>query len=110
MSSIESGKRKAAIGTSMTLKVNTGNFETVEVSKHVYVEVDFEKPEDNIAKSRSMDRVVVRLLREEADCIMKELNRSRMAKVGGYEYKVGLDADWRPEKAKDEKPAGKPGE
>lgn len=82
--------RTAKITTTATIKFNTGNFETIEVMKSVETEVTFEKPEELTEKSKNMDKMIVALLKDEAQFVCEQSGRQRIVKVGGVEKAIGL--------------------
>lgn len=58
-------KRKARIGTRASIKVNLGNYESLEVSKHLEVDIEFADVEELASKSASLDRTITQLLQEQ---------------------------------------------
>jgi len=81
--------RTAKIVAAVSMKINTGNYETIEVTKSIETEVTFEKPEELVEKSKGMDKTVTALLKEEAEYVMTQLGRKRMVKVNGKDVPVG---------------------
>lgn len=81
--------RTAKIVAAVSMKINTGNYETIEVTKSIETEVTFEKPEELTEKSKGMDKTVTLLLKEEAEYAMTQLGRKRMVKVNGKDVPVG---------------------
>jgi len=82
--------RTAKISSYSTIKINTGNYEILEVSKSIETEVTYEKPEELSAKSVALDKMLAAMLREEAEYMMKNLGRKRIVKAGGREVEAGL--------------------
>jgi hypothetical protein len=82
--------RTAKISTLVSIKINTGNYETLEVSKSIETEVTFDKPEELTEKSKGLDRTAASMLKDEAEYICTQLGRRRVVKVGSKETPVGL--------------------
>lgn len=82
--------RKITLETSASLKINTGNYETVDVSKTLIMEIEFETPDELVEKSRKADNCVAALLRAEADGMLEQLGRKRIMKVNGVDTPVEI--------------------
>ena len=89
-----SEKRTAQIETSCSIKINTGNFETLDVSKKMVVDIEFGSPEEFINKSKKVDAILINLVQKEAEVALERMGRSRCAKAKGQEFKVGLWEDF----------------
>ena len=82
--------RKITIETSVFLKVNTGNFESVDLAKTVKEEVEFETPQELLEKSKKLDNMAAILLKQEAEVMMAQLGRKRIMKIGGQDTPVAM--------------------
>ena len=82
--------RKVNLETTLTLKVNTGNFESFDVSKTISMEVEFETPDELVAKSAKMDNAVAALVKAEAEAMLEQLGRSRIMRINNVETPVEL--------------------
>jgi len=82
--------RKVNLQTTLTLKVNTGNFESFDVSKTISMEVEFETPDELVAKSAKMDNAVAALVKAEAEAMLEQLGRSRIMRINNVETPVEL--------------------
>lgn len=78
--------KKARIETHLGLKINVGNYETVDVAKTIAADVEFETPEELQEKSAKMDKLVSLLVKQEAEILLQETNKKRF--MGGVE--IGL--------------------
>jgi len=90
----EQEKRVAQIETSCAIKINTGNFETVDVSKRLVVEVEYGTPKELAEKSAKVDALVVKMTQHEAELGLQRMGRKRYAKVGGKEFECGTWEDF----------------
>lgn len=82
--------RTAKISSAVSMKINTGNYETIEVSKSIETEVQFEKTEELTEKSKGMDKMALIMLKEDAELVCAQLNRRRHKKVNGKDVQIGL--------------------
>jgi len=82
--------RKISLETSASLKINTGNYETVDVSKTVVMEIEFETADELIEKSKKADNMVAALLRAEAEGMLEQLGRKRIMKIAGQDTPAEL--------------------
>lgn len=82
--------RKITLETSVFLKINTGNFESIDVSKTVREEVEFDTPAELIEKSKKLDNMAQTLLKAEAEAMMEQLGRRRIMSIGGTATPVNL--------------------
>jgi hypothetical protein len=82
--------RTAKISTTVSMKVNTGNYETVEVAKSIETDVTFEKVEELAEKSKNLDKTAFLMLKEETEYMLTQLGRKRHIKVNGKELPIGL--------------------
>lgn len=82
--------RKVTLETSASLKINTGNYETVDVSKTLIMEIEFETPDELVEKSKKADNAVAALLRAEAEGMLEQLGRKRIMKVNGQDTPAEL--------------------
>lgn len=86
--------KTVTIESNCEIKINTGNWETVNVSKKIVVEITYSTPEELLEKSGRIDRALTRMVKEQADSLLKEIGRSRYTKVGGRELRVGTWEDF----------------
>ncbi len=86
-------KRTAQIETSCAIKINTGNFETFDVSKRLVVEIEYESPKELAEKSEKVDALVIKMTQHEADLGLERMGRKRYAKVNGKDIVCGTWAD-----------------
>lgn len=82
--------RKATVTTSASIKLSVGNFETIDAQKTLAVEIEFDKPEELADRSKSMDSLVIRLLKAEVEQIVDQIGRRRIMKINGVETPVDL--------------------
>ena len=82
--------RKITLETTLFLKVNTGNFESFDVSKSVKEEIEFDKPEELVEKSKRHDNMVALLIKNEAEGMIEKLGRKRIMKISGQDTPVPL--------------------
>jgi hypothetical protein len=86
--------RKARIKTGLSMKVNTGNYEVIEVSKEVEVDVEFSTTSELKEKSAGADKMVMALLKDELDAVCEKMGRARYFKINGKDCPVGLREEW----------------
>ena len=60
-------KRVATIETSCSIRINTGNFEYLDVVKKIVLDVQFDTPEDLQRKSANHDRKLVEMLKSQVE-------------------------------------------
>lgn len=82
--------RKVTVEKTAFLKINTGNFESVDVSMAVKEEIEFETSEDLIEKTKKLDNMLIALLKKEAEASLTQMGRSRIMKINGVETPVEL--------------------
>lgn len=85
--------RKAKIRSEITIKVNIGNFEHLEVTKEIETEVEFEKPDEMMAKSAKIDAAVAVACKNAVEVAMSEMGRKRYVKPGLTDKEVPLWKD-----------------
>jgi len=81
--------KKFTIQTTMSMKFSTGNWETLDCSKTMSTEIECD-PAELPEKSSKMDAIVILLLKNEAEAMMKELGRTRIMKMNGADTPVEL--------------------
>lgn len=86
-------KRGIKLVSSVSLKINVGNFETLEVMKSAEVDVEFSSHEELCNKSAKLDRIVATLVKAAAEHQCADLGRDRHFKLGGHEIPVDLWVD-----------------
>ena len=82
--------RKVTLETSVFLKINTGNFESFDVAKTIKEEVEFEKPEELVERSKRHDAMAASMLKAEAEGMLEKLGRKRIMKIAGQDTPVPL--------------------
>ena len=82
--------RKITLETSAFLKINTGNYETLDLSKTVREEIEFETAAELVEKSKKLDNMAAALLKAEAETMIEQLGRRRIMKISGVETPVNL--------------------
>lgn len=82
--------RKVTLQSTASLKINTGNYETVDVSKTMSVEIEFEKPDELVEKSKNHDAVLIQMLKAEAESALEQIGRRRVMKIAGQDTPVEL--------------------
>jgi len=82
--------RKATIEKSAFLKINTGNFESVDVHMAVKEEIEFETPQELVEKTKKLDNMLIALLKNEAEASLTQMGRHRIMKINGVETPVEL--------------------
>jgi hypothetical protein len=90
-------KRTIKVVTSVSVKVNVGNFETLEVMKSIDADVEFSSHEELCTKSSNLDKLAASLLRSAVEQQCEDLGRNRKFKLGGREIPVSLWVDGRDE-------------
>jgi hypothetical protein len=93
----EPKKREIKLVSTVSLKINVGNFETLEVMKSVEADVDFSSQEELCQKSSTLDRIVATLVKNAADHQCADMARNRYFKLGGHEIPVPLWVDGKAE-------------
>ncbi len=68
---------KVKIGSHCSLKINTGNFESLDIGKTIEVEIEVASPADLPAKSGKISASLVEMLKNEAEATMHSLGRNR---------------------------------
>ena len=84
---------KTRLTASATMRFNTGNYEWLDVSKSMDLEVEFSDPEELARKSAKLDKLVIALIKAEAEAVMKETNRKRCVLINGKTTPIDL---WEP--------------
>ena len=74
---------KVKIGSTCSVKINTGNYETVDVSKTIEVEFEVGSSKDVPVKSAKVAETVTRMLKTEVEATLKSMGRQR------YDSKTG---------------------
>ncbi len=82
--------RKVTIEKSATLKIATGNFESVDVSMAVKEEIEFETPAELVEKTKKLDNMLIALLKNEAEAALAQMGRCRVMKINGKDTPVEL--------------------
>lgn len=82
--------RKITIETTAFLKINTGNYESLDVSKTIRQEVEFETAEELVAASHKADAAVAALVKSEAELMLEQLGRRRIMKIANQDTPVEL--------------------
>lgn len=90
MSDVPAPKRKITIETTAHIKVNTGNFETIDVSKTLRAEVEYANAEELLKKSQSMDAICTKMAKIEAELVLKETGRQRVIKPNAQEKEADI--------------------
>lgn len=90
-------KREIKLVSSVSLKINIGNFETLEVMKSAEAQVEFSSQEELCKKSSALDRIVGTLVKNAAEHQLADMGRDRIFKLGGHEIPVSLWVDAKAE-------------
>ena len=80
--------RKITLETTATITINNGNYENCTFSKTVKEDVEFEKPEELIEKSKRLDNMVTSLLKAEVERGLEVFGRQRIMKINGTDTPV----------------------
>ena len=83
-----SDKRKIKVVSGVTLKVNLGNYETLEVIKSVETDIEFESREELAEKSANLNRLVTTLVKDAVDQGCEDMKRERCFKLGSQDIPV----------------------
>jgi hypothetical protein len=81
--------KKFTVQTNVSLKINCGNYETIDVSKMISTEIECE-PNELPEKSAKNDALAIALLKQEAEIVVQELGRRRIMKTNGVDTPVEL--------------------
>ena len=73
-----------------SMRFNTGNYEWIDVSKSMDLEVEFSNPEELAKKSAKLDKLVADLIKAEIEMLMRETNRTRCALINGKTTPIAL--------------------
>ena len=84
---------KTKLTASASMRFNTGNYEWIDVSKSMDLEIEFSSPEELAKISAKLDGRVIELIKAEIEMIMKETNRTRCALINGKTTPIAL---WEP--------------
>jgi len=82
-------KRFARIESGCSVTINTGNSESIYVTKKMTVDVEFKQPQELMIKSKQIDAVLASMVQREAETMMNKMGRKRCA----GESQVGLWED-----------------
>lgn len=83
-------KRTVVLETAATMKINVGNFETIDITKKITREVSYESVEDLKKKSANIDSILTELLKKEAETILVSTGRFRVMKIDKVEREAEL--------------------
>ena len=75
---MESTKKKIVIQQSATVKVNTGNYENIEVTESIEAEVEYENTDELKKKGAGMASALAMLLKSSTEKMLQETNRKRV--------------------------------
>jgi hypothetical protein len=71
--------------TTFTVKINTGNFETIDASKTIRKKITYETEEELAKKSAAIDAVLIKFVKAEAETALRETGRRRVIKPNPQE-------------------------
>lgn len=74
-----STKRTAELQSSISIKINVGNFESIDVTKTVKTEVEYETPDELKKKQTGFDTSVIRAAKTMAEIALTETGRKRIS-------------------------------
>ena len=86
--------RKITISKSAGLKVRTGNYESVEVSEAISMDIEFDSSDELKKKDEALTSLLVSLLKKSADDVMAGTGRWRI--VGSQAVELWGDTDKGP--------------
>ena len=81
----EAKKRITVVDSSVSIKINVGNFETIDVSKSAKIEIEFSTPDELVQKSAKFDAHLIKMVKALAEETLKETGRSRRTKENEVE-------------------------
>lgn len=73
--------RIATLESTISIKINTGNFESLDVTKSVKTDVEYADPEDLKKKQEGFDKSVIDATKAEAERTMEATGRKRKLKA-----------------------------
>ena len=77
--------KELEMDTTFSVKINTGNFETVDCSKTIRKKITFETEEELAKKSAAIDAVLIKFVKTEAEMALRETGRRRIIKPNPQE-------------------------
>ena len=77
--------KKLTMDTSFSIKLNTGNYETIDVSKTIHKDIEYETEEELAKKSAAIDAVLIKFVKTEAETALRETGRRRITKPNSQE-------------------------
>lgn len=82
--------KKVTLTSSATLKINVGNFESIDIHKTLISEIEYEDSKDVAEKSANADRMLASMIKTEAELLLKQWDRSRIMRINGHDTPVEL--------------------
>ena len=83
-------KKKLVLETSANVKINTGNFETIDISKSIRVEIEYDNADEILKKSKAVDALVAKAVKAEGELLLKETGRVRVVKANAAEKEADI--------------------
>ena len=83
--------RKISVEKSAGLKIRTGNYETIEVSESVRMDIEFESVDELKKKDEVLTSLLVSLLRKTAEDVMSGTSKHRI--VGNQAVELWDDTE-----------------
>ena len=81
---------KLIMDSTFSVKINTGNFETVDASKTIRKELEYETSEELAKKSATIDAVLIKFVKAEAEMALRETGRKRISKPNTQEKEADI--------------------
>lgn len=72
--------RTATIDSTIAIKINIGNFESLDISKTIKLDIEFDSPETLAKKQAGLDKMLIDAVKSQVETVLSATGRKRMTK------------------------------
>ena len=87
--------KTATIESTISIKVNTGNYETVDITKTFKCDIEYNTGEERDKIQSALDAKVIQYTKDLAEKTLAEMGRTRISKSNGADKEVPLWGDYK---------------